>query len=142
MKEAEPEMNMQNSPLDEFGKFFVTNLLDRGVDAMEAILGHSNRAPEPGPIQRQFAQFSTEDRDILRQLVRQALLSAVHDFLFALEEEANLRGNIKLTINGMAVTELRGCLDFSFTAQNLSFSPLSASIFLKIPQAGFLETQS
>ena len=27
---------------------------------------------------------------------------------------------------------LRGCLDFSFTAPNLSFSPLSASVFLKI----------
>ena len=85
--------------LDIFGKFVMENLRDKAfADADLTIQGHW-RAPGLQRLQAELSKLSEEQQDVARRLVRKVVDSAIHDFLFALQEDDD-EGEVQVLVGG------------------------------------------
>lgn len=89
-----------NKPLDTFGEFLIANLWDRAIDhhlLMEK--GHWKGA-DMQTLQNALRAATPETQRLIRHCVDQALLTATHDFLFALQESHDCDQKIEITVDG------------------------------------------
>jgi len=94
-----------NNLLDRFGAFFVQHLRDSMVDDLETLLDGSCKADDVQDLQIWLAGLGTKDKQMLRNLIEQISTTGMHDFLFALQEEADNGGDIRLLVNGEEVAK-------------------------------------
>lgn len=93
-----------NPSLDKFGEFIVQNLRDPMFGALEKLL--SGNAPASRELQDQLAGFTAEQKQVLCALVEELVTTGMHDLLFAIQEEADAGGPVKILVDGHEVAKL------------------------------------
>lgn len=94
------------NPLDKFGKFLVENLRDKGIDFAENLLKNHWKAPDLKEMQAELQSLSEKQKTIVRQAIAQTIDTAIHDFLFALQEEAEFENDIQILVDGENIVDL------------------------------------
>ncbi|MCA9645940.1 MAG: hypothetical protein KC492_34855 [Myxococcales bacterium] len=78
--------------LDTFGQFVMSNLRDKAFETADLTLSGHYKAPSLLRLQSELAGLDERTQDIARRLVRWTVDSAIHDFLFALQEQSDADG--------------------------------------------------
>jgi hypothetical protein len=94
------------SPVDKFGKFIVENLRDRGIDFAEGLLKKHWKAPSLLEMQDEVTSLNDNQKAAFLKAVTQSIDSAIHDFLFALQEQAEFDNDIQILVEGQNIVEL------------------------------------
>ncbi|MFP5043064.1 hypothetical protein [Parasediminibacterium sp. JCM 36343] len=94
------------SPVDKFGKFIVENLRDKGIDFAEGLLKNLWKAPSLLKIQNEIATLNDNQKIAFIKAITQTMDGAIHDFLFALQEQADFDNDIQILVDGQNVVEL------------------------------------
>jgi hypothetical protein len=92
--------------LDRFGAFVVRHLRDSMFDDLEMFLRGDWKAPELQELQNHLKELDEGHKRLLRDLVEQLTTTGLHHFLFALQEEAENGGDIKVLVQGVEVAKL------------------------------------
>gem|GEM_PF-636437 len=93
-------------PLEKFGKFFVQNLRDKMLDDLEMLLRGGSKAPKIQELQNKISNFNEAQKGIVREMAEEIITSGMHDLLFAIQEEADANGAIKVLVDGQEVAKL------------------------------------
>lgn len=96
----------KQDPLSEFGRFLMTKLRDRGIGDLDFLLKAKWKAPSLKKIQRELQSLSAPQRKLVRRAFVKSFDAAIHDFLFALQEQTDLAGGIAVTVAGQNVATL------------------------------------
>jgi hypothetical protein len=96
----------KETALDTFGAFLMKNLRDRGIDDLDRLLASHWKAPALKKLQRELKALTTTQRTLVRRAFVEAMDSAIHDFLFALQEESDNGGAIRIRVRGKDVATL------------------------------------
>ena len=80
---------MTDNKLDKFGQFFIENMIDKGIEKYYGLAKGEYNAPSLQTLQNQLSKFNPSELEVIRQLVLEVLVSASHDFLFAVQESDN-----------------------------------------------------
>ena len=91
--------------LDKFGAFFVQNLRDKILDHLETLLAGRSKAAEVQELQRKLAQLSQDEKKLVRDLVEDITTDGMHDLLFALQQEADAGGAIRVLVDDKEVAK-------------------------------------
>jgi hypothetical protein len=89
-----------SKPLDTFGRFVMEKLRDKAFDTADLTLKGHWKAPRLSKLQKELARLKEEQRDLARRLVRSVVDSAIHDFLFALQEANDLEQSVQIIAHG------------------------------------------
>src|SRR5437660_12566945 len=92
--------------LNKFGAFFVRNLRDRMFDDLETLLRGEWKAPSTQELQDRLKGLKDSEKQILRDLVEKITTTGMHDLLFALQEQADADGTIRVLVDGHEVAKL------------------------------------
>jgi hypothetical protein len=92
--------------LNKFGKFLVENLRDKGIDCVEGLLTNRWKAPSLQNIQSELSQLTQEQKEIIRLAVIESIDTSIHDFLFALQDQIDLKDGIQILLDGKNVVKL------------------------------------
>jgi hypothetical protein len=87
-------------PVGELGELLMKRLRDRGIDYADALLASKWKAPSLEKIQRDLQALSPEQQSLVRRTVMSAMDHAVHDFLFALQEQHENDGHVAVVVGG------------------------------------------
>ena len=93
-------------PLDKFGAFFVQNLRDKMLENLEMLLGGRWKAPEVQELQRKLGQLSEDEKKLMHDLVERITTGGMHDLLFALQEQADAGGAIRVLVDDKEIAKL------------------------------------
>ncbi len=92
--------------LDRFGQFLVRNQRDRMLYHLDMLLrGHWN-APSLKSLQKRLAALSAKNQATVRETVNEVITSGMHDLLFALQEESDANGSVRVFVDGQNVARL------------------------------------
>jgi hypothetical protein len=94
------------SPVDKFGKFIVENLRDKGIDFAEGLLKSHWRAPILLEMQNEIATLNDNQKTAFIKAITHTIDGAIHDFLFALQEQADFENDIQILVDGQNIVEL------------------------------------
>ena len=94
------------SPLDKFGKFIVENLRDKGIDFAEGLLKKQWNAPGLLEMQNEIANLNETQKTAFINAITKTIDGAIHDFLFALQEQADFNNDIQILVDGENIVEL------------------------------------
>ena len=103
-------MTMNRKPHDIFGLFLMKNLRDNAIEYLDTFQTGRNRAPELLAMQDEFTGLTPETKALFRRVFVSCLDAAIHDFLFALQEEHD---------GGGAVAVMAGNTDIASTSEAL-----------------------
>ncbi|MDD2272167.1 MAG: hypothetical protein PHP95_10870 [Desulfuromonadaceae bacterium] len=92
--------------LEKFGSFFVRNLRDRMLYDLDMLLSSKWKTPELEGLQQSVSKFSVNDKEVIREVVDRVITSGMHDLLFALQEESDAGGSIRVFADGQEVAQL------------------------------------
>ena len=95
-----------DTSLDKFGAFFVQNLRDRMLHKLETLLHGHLKAPDLLKLQSQLSGFSDEQKQVLSGVIEEIITSGMHDLLFAIQEESDADGALKVLVDGEEVAKL------------------------------------
>jgi hypothetical protein len=93
-------------PLEKFGAFFVQNLRDKMLYDLDMVLRGAWKAPESQELQKKVSNFSDAEKEIVREVAQKIITTGMHGLLFALQEEADASGDIRLVVNGQEIAKL------------------------------------
>lgn len=93
----------QEDPLDTFGRFVMVHLRDRGIDHLDGLLSGHWKAPSLKKLQNALKRLPESERKLVRRAFLAAFDSAIHDFLFALQEETDTGGSVVARVRGKNV---------------------------------------
>lgn len=99
-------MSDVNSPLDRFGKFIVENMRDKGIDNYDRLANGSWKTPSLQALQEDLKQFDERQLSIIRQCVGSSIDTAIHDFLFALQESTDLEQGVEVIVDKTNVAKV------------------------------------
>ena len=94
------------SPDEKFGKFIVENLRDKGIDFAEGLLNKHWKAPGLLDMQNEIANLNDAQKTAFIMAVTETIDVAIHDFLFALQEQANFDNAIQILVDGQNIVDL------------------------------------
>ena len=94
------------SPVDKFGKFIVENLRDKGMDFAAGLLNGHWKAPGLQELQNEIANLNDSQKATFMKAITQTIDGAMHDFLFALQEQADFDNDIQILVDGQNIVEL------------------------------------
>jgi hypothetical protein len=115
-----------NSELEIFGKLIVESLRDRAIRDCDLLLSGRYKAPALQSIQKQLEVLNSDEIKLLKSVVQHCIDSSIHDFLFKLQEENDLGGDIEVLINGNNVAELSDGLQGELFTEDGWFAKYSA----------------
>jgi len=96
--------------LSKFGKFIVQNLRDRAIEQHLMMQSGRFRGARAQALQSRLATMKPEDRETVRELMEDAIDTALHDLLFALQDSHDRSLGIEVLVNGENVAERSGAL--------------------------------
>lgn len=111
--------------IDKFGKFIVDNLRDKGINFAELLLKKHWKAPALQELQDRLEKLSKEDKNSVRDAVTASIDTAIHDFLFALQEQAGFGNDIQIIVDGKNIVETSDAIHgeaYSAEGWNAKFS--------------------
>lgn len=94
------------SPVDKFGKFIVENLRDKGIDFAEGLLKKHWKAPSLLEMQNEIANLNDTQKTAFINAITETIDGAIHDFLFAFQEQADFDNEIQILVDGQNIVEL------------------------------------
>jgi hypothetical protein len=94
-----------NQSLDKFGEFYVRNLRDKMLHDLDMLLSGSWNAPGVQDLQQRLVALPEDGRALIREAAEHMVVTGMHDLLFALQEEADNDGAIRLTVDGVEVAK-------------------------------------
>ena len=100
------KMNNQQSSLDKFGEFIVVNLRDKAIENAEMLLDNRSKAPQTKILQDELSTFNAAQKAIVANVVKTSIDAAIHDFLFAIEEQADFENDIQIIVNEDNIVEM------------------------------------
>ncbi|GGH16104.1 hypothetical protein [Mucilaginibacter phyllosphaerae] len=92
--------------LDKFGKFLVENFRDKGIYYAESLLAGIWKAPSLQDIQTGLSHLSITQKEAVKKAIISTLDSAMHDFLFALQVQAEYKNEIQITVDKNNIVDL------------------------------------
>ncbi|MFH0902374.1 MAG: hypothetical protein V2A73_17210 [Pseudomonadota bacterium] len=92
-----------NKSLDYFGRFIMRKLRDRGIVSIDGLLRGKWKAPALIELQRELNELSPRQKAIVRRAFLESLDTAVHDFLFAVQEESDRQGRLRVLVDDQNV---------------------------------------
>ena len=95
-----------SEPLDKFGAFFVQNLRDKVLSDVEMLLRGGWKAPELQELQTKLAGFTDSQKQIARELAERIITAGMHDLLFAIQEQADAGGAVRVLVDGQEISKL------------------------------------
>jgi hypothetical protein len=98
--------NAEMDPLDTFGRFMMQNLRDPAIAYYDNLAEKRWKAPAIQNLQAELSLLSDEQRQIVRRCVISAIDVAIHDFLFALQEQADFDHEISIVIDEQEIETL------------------------------------
>jgi hypothetical protein len=99
-------MSVDRASLDKFGRFVMENLRDRCIDDCDRLSAAQWKAPRVQALQSALATFSTEQAAVMRRCFVACIDTAIHDFLFKLQERADFEDDIQVLVDGANVVGL------------------------------------
>ena len=99
-------MTEDAGPLDKFGRFLMENLRDRCLEHYELLAQGKWRVPSIQNLQTDVAAMDERQRDVARRCIVAGVDSAIHDFLFKLQERADFENDIHVIVDGEDVVPL------------------------------------
>ena len=99
-------MTNEPEPLDKLGMLVMKGLRDRCLHHFDQLAGGQWRAPALQRLQRDLGSLSEEHRAVARRCLVASVDSAIHDFLFRLQESAETGAEVKLLVDGQDVVAL------------------------------------
>lgn len=100
------KMNNQQSSLDKFGEFIVVNLRDKAIETAEMLLENGSKSPQTKILQDELSTFNAAQKAIVANVVKTSIDAAIHDFLFAIEEQADFENDIQIIVNEDNIVEM------------------------------------
>ena len=97
---------MNTKELDWFGEFLVENLRDSGIEFTELLLKAHWKALDLQNLQHKLETFSEEQKEIVMDVVVKTIDKAIHNFLYAVQEESEFDNGIQIMVNGKNIAEL------------------------------------
>ena len=94
------------SPVDKFGKFIVENLRDKGIDFAEGLLRKHWKASSVLEMQHEIANLNDTQKTAFINAITETIDGAIHDFLFALQEQADFDNEIQIFVDGQNIVDL------------------------------------
>lgn len=82
------------------------NLRDRGIDHLDDLLVGRCKAPSLKKLQRELKNLTKTQQTLVRRAMVESLDSAIHDFLFALQEQADEGGPIRVRVRGKDIAAM------------------------------------
>ena len=94
------------NPLDKFGKFIVKNMRDKGIDNYDKLVKGIWKTPFLQALQEDLRQFDEKQLSIIRQCIGSSIDTAIHDFLFAMQESADLGQGVEIIVDKTNIVEI------------------------------------
>ncbi|HVU28714.1 MAG TPA: hypothetical protein VHG71_13415 [Verrucomicrobiae bacterium] len=76
------------------------------LDDLEELLRGGSKAPKIQELQNKISKFSEAQKQTVREIAEEIITDGMHDLLFAIQEEADANGAIKVLVNGQEVAKL------------------------------------
>lgn len=99
-------MSDLENPLDKFGEFIVENMRDKGIEFYDKLSQGSWKAPSLKLLQEDLNKFDEKQLSIIRQCIISSIDTAIHDFLFALQESSDMNEEVKVIVDGQNIGKL------------------------------------
>src|SRR5262245_49357678 len=96
----------ERDPLEQFGQFVMAKLRDRAIEHHDLLADGYWKAPSLRQLQTDLKTLSKEQLLIVRRCVVNAIDTAIHDFLFALQELGDFDNDIRVMAQGQDIAEL------------------------------------
>ena len=96
---------MAIEPLDFFGAFLVVKLRDRALSCFDNLSTGHWKAPALQKLQSDMAKMPVAHREIARRAIVECIDDAIHDFLFALQEQADFENRIIIAVDGIDIVK-------------------------------------
>ena len=119
------KMNNQQSSLDKFGEFIVVNLRDKAIETAEMLLENGSKSPQTKILQDELLTFNAAQKAIVANAVKASIDAAIHDFLFAIEEQADFENDIQIIVNEENIVEMSDGLQGELFTQDGWFEKYS-----------------
>lgn len=97
-------------PLDKFGEFLVRNLHDKMLNDLDMLLLGTRRAPELLELRTAISQLGDAEQGVVRAIVDHIVIAGMRDLLFAIEEEAAVKGSVRVTVDNREIAKLSDAL--------------------------------
>lgn len=99
-------MSDDQASLDKFGRLVMQDLRDRAIDDVDLLAAAHWKAPAVRALQADLAALSKRQRGVVRRCVVRCIDSAIHDFLFKLQELADFENDVQVFADGKNVVTL------------------------------------
>jgi hypothetical protein len=99
-------MSDERASLDKFGSFLMEHLRDRALADLDRLAAAEGKAPSVQALQKDLASLSEPQRAVVRRCVSTCIDSAIHDFLFKLQERADFEDDVQVFVDGRNVVAL------------------------------------
>jgi hypothetical protein len=96
----------KTDPLDTFGRFLMEHLRDSAHDHLDGLLVGHWKAPSLKQLQRDLRKLTAAERSIVKRALASAIDSAIHDFLFAIQESHDEDGAVAVKVDGKDLADL------------------------------------
>lgn len=97
--------------LDQFGRFIVVNLRDKAIDQHIQLRDGKLKGESVQDLQNQVALLTTEQKDLMLRVMKDAIDTAMHDLLFAIQDAHDRNQGIEIIVSGTNVAEASGMLN-------------------------------
>jgi hypothetical protein len=98
-------MTMSQDNLSIFGELIASKLRDPAMDRFENLRKGNHKAPALQDLQSRLRGLDPETREIARRCVVSAVDSAIHDFLFSLQERGFKNRPIAVLVDGENIAD-------------------------------------
>ena len=93
-------------PLEKFGAFITHSLRDEMLFYLNKLLAGAWKAPELQELQKSLSQLDDAQKQLLYDVVDHITKTGMHSLLFALQEQADADGSIRVFVDGQEVAKL------------------------------------
>lgn len=94
------------TPLDKFGQFVMRNLRDSAIGHHRKLQAGEWRAPGIQELQAAVVALPEDTRRLVLRCVADAIDTATHDLLFALQEAHDQELGVEMLVDGTSIAEV------------------------------------
>jgi hypothetical protein len=99
-------MNDDQVSLDKFGRFVMEHLRDHAIDDVDRLAAAGWKASSVQALQNELVGLTEQQRAVVRRSVITCVDSAIHAFLFHLQERADFENDLQVLVDGKNVAML------------------------------------
>jgi hypothetical protein len=104
--EYAPRRQVMNDPLDKFGAFIVQNLRDKMLGNLQTLLHGKSKASAVQQMQDKLSRLDENEKQFVWDLVERITIAGLRDLLFAIQEEGDVKGAIKVLVDEKEIAKL------------------------------------